>query len=144
MKWDYPSGEPSIEDLMPNIMARSAQPPGRSVLIVEDEQPVAALVEEMLRDLGYADIRHAATIEAALAGIDRNRPDIVVLDASIRGLPAYQVAQRLRDDGIPFVVSTGFDPEGLPKQFRFGVPLRKPYALADLEAALAKAASSSP
>jgi CheY-like chemotaxis protein len=113
----------------------------RSVLIVEDDSLVAAAVEAMLEELGYERIVHAATIVEALAAIETDAPDIAVLDASLRGAPAHRIAVRLREKGIPFVVSTGHDPRSLPAPFAAGVALRKPYQLGEfgraLEAALA-------
>ena len=40
---------------------------------------------------------------------------------------------------IPFVVSAGFDPGGLPASFALGTALRKPYHQADLERAIIEA-----
>lgn len=111
-------------------------PPAASVLVIEDEGLVAMLVEDMLHELGYAEVRHADSVEKALASIDAARPDIAILDANLRGIVAHEVARKLKESGIPFIVGTGFDVSKLPEAFRFGVPLRKPYSLEKLERAL--------
>lgn len=111
----------------------------RSILIVEDEELVAVALREMLTDLGYLEIRQADTVESAIKSIDSIRPHIVILDASLRGIAAYRVAVRLKEQGIPFIVATGFDPKSLPPEFGFGIPLRKPYLIADLRRALEQA-----
>jgi CheY-like chemotaxis protein len=110
--------------------------PRRTALVVEDESPVAAVVEEMLRELGYDDVHHADNIEGAIASLDTARPSIVILDANLNGIMADRVARRLRDAGVPFVIATGLNPPGLPKEFRFGVPLRKPYTVDALASAI--------
>lgn len=110
--------------------------PRRTALVVEDESPVAAIVEEMLRQLGYDDIRHADNIDAAIASLEVARPSVAILDANLNGITAHRVAQRLKDADVPFVVATGLNPPGLPREFRFGVPLRKPYTVDALESAI--------
>jgi len=111
----------------------------RRVLIVEDEDLVAKAVAEMLTDLGCSEVHHTDNVEAALQSIDAIRPAIVILDASLRGIAAYRVAVRLKEYGIPFIVATGFDAKRLPDEFSFGIPLRKPYGMADLVQALEEA-----
>ena len=46
------------------------------------------------------------------------------------------MAAQLRDIGVPFVVSTGYDPNSLPGSFQSGIALRKPYARTELFHAL--------
>jgi DNA-binding response OmpR family regulator len=95
----------------------------------------------MLAEIGYTAIVRAETVEEALRKLQVIRPVLVVLDASLRGVAAYQVAAQLNDERIPFVVSTGYDIDKLPVSFHYGVPLKKPYdrraLVAALEAALA-------
>lgn len=112
---------------------------GDIALVVEDEPIVAAMVEAMLGELGYTNIRRAETMDEAFQQLDRTRPAIVVLDACLRGVPAESVAARLRDDDIPFVVSTGFIPGELPLAFQQAICLRKPYAYDALAGAIEKA-----
>jgi DNA-binding response OmpR family regulator len=116
--------------------------PGK-VLLVEDDEPTADLIEDMLIEIGYRDVIRAMTVEEALTTIKSSTFSMVVLDANLRGVPAHNVATELRRRGIPFIVSTGYDPERLPGSFRFGVSLRKPYGRRDLVKALATAQGDS-
>jgi DNA-binding response OmpR family regulator len=113
----------------------STTPHGK-VLVVEDEGVVADLLEDMLEAIGYADVRHAATVDEALEEIEKSPPVIAILDVNLRGAPAHPVATRLRALEIPFVVATGFDPKKLPSSFNGAVVLRKPFQRQDLEAAI--------
>jgi len=102
------------------------------VLLVEDDDDDAVTIEAMLLDIGYHRVVRVVTVEQALQALQSARPSIAVLDASLRGMSAYRVAAQLRDNGVPFVVSTGYDPNSLPGSFQSGVPLRKPYARTEL------------
>ncbi len=122
------------------------EPPGSEtnaddVLLVEDDDDDASTIEAMLLDIGYRQVVRVATVEQALKALQSTRPGVAVLDASLRGMSAYRVAAQLRDSGVPFVVSTGYDPNTLPGSFQSGVALRKPYARTDLFLALEAASS---
>jgi PAS domain S-box-containing protein len=85
-------------------------PSGRgSVLIVDDEQSVRALVLETLAGTGY-ELREAADGEEALARIAARRPDAIVLDLMMPKLDGFEVLERLHGDPetrrIPVVVLT--------------------------------------
>ena len=47
---------------------------GRRVLVVEDEMLVLIMIEDMLADLGCKSVAAAATVDKALALINRRRP----------------------------------------------------------------------
>ena len=79
------------------------------VLVVEDEMMIALDVQMMLEDNGYAVLGPAGAVEGALRLLDDTRPDVAVLDGNLRGRPVVPVAQRLRDLGIPFVLSSAYD-----------------------------------
>jgi CheY-like chemotaxis protein len=113
-----------------------SSPQGLSVLIVEDETPVAQVFEAMLRDIGHRVMDRARTVAEALATIAQRRPDAVLLDVNLAGEPAYRVAELLKEKGIPFVVATGYAPPSLPAAFDSALILRKPLERADLKRGL--------
>lgn len=112
---------------------------GRSILIVEDETIVSFLIEDMLGELGAAEIRHAAGVASALALVDARRPDAVVLDVNLRGESAYPVAARLAARSIPFIFATGYGRQGLAPEWADRPALQKPFSIEALAAALEKA-----
>lgn len=111
---------------------------GCSVLIVEDETIVSFLIEDMLGELGAAEVRHAAGVASALALVDERRPDAVVLDVNLGGEAVYPVAERLAARGIPFVFATGYGRQGLAPAWSDRPTLQKPFPLEALAAAMAE------
>jgi CheY-like chemotaxis protein len=82
---------------------------GRSVLVVDDEEPVRRLVVETL--VGYGlELREAADGGEALAEIEAHAPDAIVLDLVMPVLDGFGVLERLQADpetrSIPVVVLT--------------------------------------
>ena len=65
------------------------------ILVVEDEPAIAELVAMNLRHAGY-EVALAATADEAQADIDRELPDLVLLDWMLPGSSGLQLAQRWR------------------------------------------------
>jgi PAS domain S-box-containing protein len=117
--------------------------PGGTVLLVEDDDEVAALAADMIDQLGYQVVR-VANAAAALGALANGRTiDLVFSDVLMPGgmNGADLVAEIFRRrPGLPVVLATGYDGESLNAAERLGVPLlRKPYRLKDLAATLAGA-----
>jgi CheY-like chemotaxis protein len=117
----------------------SALPPGLTILLVEDEPIIAMTAEDMLEVLGCVVAASAATLMEALAAAARGGFAAAVLDINLGGAVSFPVADMLKSAGIPFIVTPGYGAAGAGPGHR-DVPLvTKPYQLADLERALAKA-----
>jgi CheY-like chemotaxis protein len=110
----------------------------RRVLLVEDEMLVAWLIEDMLADLGCAVIGPASSVNQALAMIDAEATDAAVLDLNLNGQMSYPVADALAAHGVPFAISTGYDKDTLPHDYRACPVLQKPVQRSELSDALAK------
>jgi CheY-like chemotaxis protein len=106
---------------------------GLRVLLVEDENLVAALLEDMLAELGHSVVGPVARLKKALEMAQREAIDLAILDVNINGEQAYPVAEALAARGIPFVFSTGYGERGLPPQYRGHPTLQKPFQQHDLE-----------
>jgi CheY-like chemotaxis protein len=107
--------------------ARSSTLPGLRVLVVEDELIIAMELERLLRGLGSIVLDTVPTIERALRALARQRPDFAVLDVNLRGERVTPVAEALQQQGVPFVLVTGYGSERLNEEaFRDAVCLRKP------------------
>lgn len=91
------------------MTAVSAQSPVPArVLVVDDDEGLSILMAESLRADGY-DVDTAATGRAALAWLERNSADLVVLDLKLTDLDASAMIARF-DRGparVPFIVVTG-------------------------------------
>lgn len=111
---------------------------GRRVLVVEDEVMVAWTLEDMLAELGCTVVGPAARVDQALAMIEAEAVDAVVLDVNLNGEKSYPVADALAARGVPFVFSTGYNKNNLHTGY-LGFPmLQKPFERSQLGDALAK------
>ena len=81
---------------------------GKRVLVVEDEALVAAMVEDILADLGAVLVATATNIDRATELAQSETVDVAVLDVNVRGRRVDPVADILRQRGIPFVFATGY------------------------------------
>ena len=79
------------------------------VLVVEDEPDIAALIAYQLTREGFR-VETLGSGTEALVAIDKEAPDLVVLDRMLPGLSGDEVIQRLRDDpetlSIPVLMLT--------------------------------------
>ncbi len=80
------------------------------VLVVEDDQEIAQVLQRSLRLDGY-DVKLAGDGVQALEEAHAFLPDVIVLDLGLPRLDGIDVAKRLRDDGddVPILVLTARD-----------------------------------
>src|ERR1700733_13920080 len=69
-----------------------------SVLVVDDEPPIAEVVARYLERAGYS-ARIAADGVQALEAVAKQRPDLVVLDLMLPGIDGLEVMRRMREQG---------------------------------------------
>jgi light-regulated signal transduction histidine kinase (bacteriophytochrome) len=113
---------------------------GLSVLVVEDQALIAFDMEDTLRILGAADIRLAPSVKDAKAAMQAFAPNLAVLDFSLGGETAEEVADGLIDRRVPFVFATGYgDNVTIPIRFHHIPVVRKPINRSALAIALASA-----
>ncbi len=85
---------------------------GDRVLVVDDEPSILRVVAANLRARGYEALT-AASGTAALAVIETQQPDCVVLDLGLPEVGGLQVLRRLRArTATPVVILTAVDDEG--------------------------------
>ena len=89
-------------------MESGADLEGLCVLVVEDEFLLAMELEALLEQRGCRVLGPVATIDRALAVLERHRPAAAVLDVNLKGTRATPVAAALQDRGVPFVLVTGY------------------------------------
>jgi DNA-binding response OmpR family regulator len=80
------------------------------ILVVDDEPAIVTVVRDRLEREGFA-VRAAASGEEALAHVDTDAPDLIVLDVMLPGIDGFEVLRRLRGAGhkVPVVVLTARD-----------------------------------
>lgn len=113
------------------------RPVPQDVLIVEDDFIIALDLEDMLRSLGVTVVRTANSVARALALITESVPQFGLIDVNLGGEKSFEVAERLRQLGVPFVFTTGY---GYKFAFPAGVKdagiVSKPYTVEALRAAI--------
>ncbi|HET8647928.1 MAG TPA: response regulator [Vicinamibacteria bacterium] len=96
-------------------MADTLQPPetapadGPLILVVEDDAPLARLIEALLDSAGYRVIS-AGDGERALESVRSDHPALVLLDLTLPKLDGWEVLERLRAAGgcrPPVILFTG-------------------------------------
>ncbi|MES2711149.1 MAG: molybdopterin cofactor-binding domain-containing protein, partial [Pseudomonadota bacterium] len=79
-----------------------------AVLVVEDEQLVAMLIEDALLDAGATVLGPTSTVAETLALLRSSTPAVAVMDMNLCGESAAPVADALAALGVPFLVATGY------------------------------------
>jgi DNA-binding response OmpR family regulator len=100
---------------------------GRRILVVEDEMMILMMIEDMLADLGCADIVAAATIEQGMLRIEGDRFDAAMLDINLNGDESYPLAEALDARATPFMFCTGTSLRDMRGEYRGRAFLRKPF-----------------
>jgi len=82
---------------------------GETILLVDDEPHIVELAQMYLEKEGYT-VCSAADGKSALQRIDREQPDLVVLDLMLPVLDGWEVCRRLRaESDVPIVMLTARD-----------------------------------
>jgi CheY-like chemotaxis protein len=118
---------------------------GLSLLLVEDEYLIALDTEQMLRDLGAAEVDVVGSFDDAHERAKNGRYDLAVLDVNINGKLSLPIAEALRAQGVPLVFATGYGRHDQPLgTYEGSVCLGKPYTTERLRRALAAALNAKP
>jgi len=107
---------------------------GRDILVIEDEEMIASVIEEMLRALGCRQVWIAASAKEAQALLVQYRPHAAIVDVNLGGDSGFHLAQSLADRNIPFVFATGYGRHSLPEQWVARPMMQKPFRLETLQA----------
>jgi DNA-binding NarL/FixJ family response regulator len=75
-----------------------------SVLIVDDHPGFRANARALLEAEGFDVVGEAENGAAALAAVDRLRPQLVLLDVQLPDMDGFEVASRLSVNGGPRVI----------------------------------------
>ena len=82
------------------------------ILLVDDEPNIVGTLAPLLRTRGY-DVFTALTGRAAIESIDRDKPDLIVLDLGLPDIDGVELCRRIRDDvTVPIVVLSARGAEG--------------------------------
>ncbi len=77
-----------------------------------------------------------------MSWLERNCPDVAVLDVLLREGTSGDVAANLSERGIPFVVCSAGDVQIIDKAFAHGIWVEKPFSETALQAGVREALAS--
>ncbi|WP_432798599.1 diguanylate cyclase [Poriferisphaera sp. WC338] len=84
----------------------------QSILLIDDSKLIHKLVRKYLADLDVT-LHVATTGMQGIANINKRRPDLILLDVTMKGLSGFEVCQRLKADpathDIPIIFLTRLD-----------------------------------
>ena len=116
--------------------------PMANVLVVDDDQPTVDFIAEALADEGYR-VRALSDASSALAAVEADPPDVILLDLRMPGIDGVDVFRLLHDRGLatmPIILMTA-DNHAMQELITQGVKfiLFKPFDLETLLTCVAEA-----
>src|SRR5215471_7135364 len=98
-----------------------------SVSVVEDEALIAMDLQSLLEEAGYRVLGPANSTTSALALLDRDDPDVALLDVNLGRSDVFGVANVLAERKTQVIFLTGHSAQKLPPDHRHRPLLSKPY-----------------
>jgi two-component system, OmpR family, KDP operon response regulator KdpE len=82
------------------------------ILVVDDEPNIIATIAPLLRARGY-EVFSAMTGRSGLEAVERDKPDLLILDLGLPDIGGVEVCRRVREtNGVPIVVLSARGAEG--------------------------------
>lgn len=111
------------------------------ILIVEDEDIVAGEIQSVLTHLGYPMAERVVSGEEALAAVETNLPDLVLMDITLQGgMDGIQAAELIHERfDLPVVYLTAHDDENTLQHAKVSDPfgyILKPFKQRELHVAI--------
>lgn len=108
-----------------------------SVLVVEDEVIVAIELGEVLRDMGFRDVRVAHNLRRAEQEIAAALPDVAILDVNLgAGERTIGLGLKLAEKGTRIVFASGYNKSELAAEIQSFDFVEKPVSSDDIRAKL--------
>jgi DNA-binding response OmpR family regulator len=85
------------------------------------------MMRDWLAELGCETLGPAANVQAALALIERNRPNAAILDITLGRQDCYPIADWLQDRSVPFAFATGRADDTIVSRHQAAPRLSKPF-----------------
>lgn len=106
---------------------------GRRVLVVEDETIIGLALSELVEDEGCTVIGPFCRADHAMAALDRETPDVAILDHMLRDGSCIELVRLLRARAVPFVIYSGdYQRPDMPVELQQAPWFEKPGRFADL------------
>jgi two-component system cell cycle response regulator DivK len=83
----------------------------KRILVVEDQQDNRRILRDLLGNAGY-ELMEAETGEEALAAVEAQRPDLILMDIQLPVMDGYETTRRIRLNAelksIPIIAVTSY------------------------------------
>jgi two-component system response regulator AtoC len=117
------------------------------ILVVDDEYLIRWTLQQNLQKEGY-EVLIAETGEEALEKVERETPDLVLLDIKLPGMDGFEVLERtlqIDRDVIPIMITAFDDVETVVKAMRLGAfdYIAKPFEFPKVHLSIRKALAAS-
>jgi CheY-like chemotaxis protein len=119
-------------------IGRTSAPAPLSILVIDDDPDVRGFIVETLEEQGYS-VRSASDGRQGLAELERERPDLVILDFIMPGMSGAEVASRILADDPkqPILFVSGYSETDAVKSTAPDAPLlAKPFRADALDKAV--------
>lgn len=111
------------------------------VLIVEDEPLIAMMLEDFLDAIDHQVAGSVDCVPDALSRIEEGGFDLAILDVNLGGEPCWPVADRLVEQGKPFILASGGYLNEPPERHAGAPTVERPYTLDAVRSAFDRAMS---
>jgi CheY-like chemotaxis protein len=108
----------------------------KRILVVEDNILIAMDVEDLIAEQGCTPVGPVSNVADGLAAVRQTDLDGAVLDVNLGTERVWPVAELLDQQGVPFVLVTGYSDAEIPSPFKTRPRLEKPMSPGRLAAAL--------
>lgn len=106
-------------------MAASTRLSGKVYLVVEDEYLIAMMLTMALEEAGARTVGPVSNVEGALELLKSEAG--VILDVTLNGTKAFDLADQVIQRGTTAIFGTGYDRSILPARFQNAPFFEKPY-----------------
>ncbi len=107
------------------------------IMVVEDETIIAAELAQHLEDFGYEAIFPITSGEEAIKRVEKDNPDLVLMDIVLKGeMDGVEAARRIREKWkTPVVFLSAFGSDEIMERAKGAEPygyLKKPFRITDI------------
>jgi two-component system, cell cycle response regulator DivK len=106
----------------------------KRILVVEDQEDNRQILRDLLGNAGY-DMVEAENGEEALAEVEKQRPDLILMDIQLPVMDGYEATRRIKANpdlkAIPIIVVTSYalsGDEGKARDAGCDAYVTKPYS----------------
>jgi DNA-binding response OmpR family regulator len=111
---------------------------GMRILVVEDDYYLATDERQMLQSAGADVVGPFGNAEEACRAVVSEELDCALVDINLGSGPCFAVARELRDRGIPFLFTTGYEATVIPDEFQDVERVEKPTSTRAIVVALSR------